>query len=112
MSEMKAFSATIHRAPQYCNSGTTQQQLEMLESRGHVFEDETYSETCMLVDGQWWEVVTMTDLDPNEFLITSKQDDTVSITALYYNGGCHRSELVEQAIKQNSVVEESTTNGT
>jgi len=106
MSEMEAAKIVMIKAPDEVNQGELADQVAALKTRGHVFEDaydenDGYTQTAQKIDGVWWELVVK-KLDAYGFTdVTKHGDGILEVTALWYNGGGHISEILEQAVKDN-----------
>jgi hypothetical protein len=105
MSEMQAAKVVMILGPDDLNEGTKAEQVAKLKARGHVFEDEYdendgYTQTAMQIDGKWWEL-KVKDLDAYGFTdVTEHAPGVLEVTALWYNGGAHITEVLEAAVKK------------
>ena len=62
--------------------------------------DYLFDNSFIQVDGVFWKYVSKVELDASGFTkVLCKTKDTCEILTLFYNGGCHENEIVEDILK-------------
>ena len=97
MSDMQAMHLKLVK----CSSQECSKILnDTLGMDGWGFSDYLFDNNFIQVDGTFWKYTLKENLDASGFTkVLNKTKDSCELITLFYNGGCHEDEIVEDVLK-------------